>query len=369
MSAPKLETPSILVVDDTPANLQMLVGMLKLSGYRPRPVTSGVQALQAARAEPPHLVLLDVNMPEMNGFQVCAQLKADPRLAAIPVIFISAMSDTLDKVRGFQAGGVDYVTKPFQVDEVKARVAAQLELCRQRRELQAGYEKLRRSEQMRDELVHMIVHDLRSPLTAVLANLELLREDADKLPEPSREDVERSLHVARQMMRLINGVLDVSKMEADKMTLQRSECDVVGLIGGTLSDFKGLVGTRALVFEHPDEPLPAVVDEQVLTRIVQNLLANALRVTPAQGEIRVAVAAQDSHILVRVNDNGPGIAPELRERIFDKFAQAEDRRARKTHTTGLGLTFCKLAVQAHGGQIGVDSELGQGASFWFTLPR
>jgi signal transduction histidine kinase len=368
MTAAKTEAPSILVVDDTPANLQMLVGMLKLSGYRPRPVTSGGQALAAARAEPPHLILLDVNMPEMNGFEVCAELKADPLLASIPVIFISAMTDTLDKVRGFQAGGVDYVTKPFQVDEVKARVAAHLEICRQRRELQASYEKLRRSEQMRDEMVHMIVHDLRSPLTAMVANLELLREDGDKLPEASRQDVERSLHVARQMMRLINGVLDVSKMEADKMSLQRSECDLVALIESVLADFKGLVGTRTLSFEHAEASRAVMVDEQALTRIVQNLLANALRVTQSHGEIRVSLAVEGDRILVRVSDDGPGVAPELRERIFDKFAQAEDRRALKTQTTGLGLTFCKLAVEAHGGQIGVDSPPGQGASFWFTLP-
>jgi signal transduction histidine kinase len=368
MSAAKTEAPSILVVDDTPANLQMLVGMLKLSGYRPRPVTSGAQALQAARAEPPHLILLDVNMPEMNGFEVCAQLKADPLLSAIPVIFISAMTDTLDKVRGFQAGAVDYVTKPFQVDEVRARVAAHLELRRQREELQSSYEKLRRSEQMRDELVHMIVHDLRSPLTAMVANLELLREDGASLSEASREDVARSLHTARHMMRLINGVLDVSKMEADKMILQRSECDLIALVGAVLADFKGLIGARALSFEHTEPSLVALVDEQVLTRIVQNLLANALRVTQAKGNIRVSLAAQGEAIILRVSDDGPGVAPELRERIFEKFAQAEDRKTRKTQTSGLGLTFCKLAVEAHGGQIGVDSEPGKGASFWFTLP-
>lgn len=369
MSAARNEAPSILVVDDTPANLQMLVGMLKLSGYRPRPVTSGAQALQAARAEPPHLILLDVNMPEMNGFEVCAQLKADPRLAPIPVIFISAMTDTLDKVRGFQAGAVDYVAKPFQVDEVKARVAAHLELRRQREELQASYEKLRQSEKMRDELVHMIVHDLRSPLTAVVANLELMREVGDTLPEASREDIERSVHVARQMMRLINGVLDVSKMEADKMNLQRCQCDLVALVEAALADFKGLVGKRTLSFEHAEASLSATLDEQVVTRIVQNLLANALRVTHAQGEIRVSLAVQGEQAILRVSDDGPGVAPDLRERIFEKYAQAEDRRTRKTQTTGLGLTFCKLAVEAHGGQIGVDSEPGQGASFWFTLPR
>jgi signal transduction histidine kinase len=316
------------------------------------------------------MVLLDVNMPEMNGYEVCEQLKLDACLAEVPVIFISALGEIMDKVRGFAAGGVDYITKPFQIDDVRARVAAHLELCRQRRELRDSYEKLRKLERMREDLVSMIVHDLRSPLAAICTYLELLREEAKgKLGSASCDDIEHGLHAAHNMMRLINGVLDVSKMEAEMMKLDRAERDLVELVGQSLEALDSLVGGRTLAFDHPPTPVKVPVDEEVVTRIVQNLLANALRFTPAGGEIRVGIAECGRDVRVSVADTGPGIAPEFRERVFDKFAQAEAYRARKRMTTGLGLTFCKLAVEAHNGSIGVDSEPGKGSTFWFTLPR
>ena len=218
--ATRKDTASVLMIDDNPVNLQVLTSMLKQSGWRPRPVTSGRLGLQAARNEAPDLVLLDVNMPDMDGYEVCEQLKADPRLADIPVIFVSALGETVDKVRGFQVGGVDYITKPFQLDEVKARVTAHLELRRQRRELQASYEKLRESERLRDSLVHMIVHDLRSPLGAITAYLDLIAAEAkNQLGAEAQEDIANAQRATRSMIRMVNGILDVSKMEAQMMKL------------------------------------------------------------------------------------------------------------------------------------------------------
>jgi len=361
---------SILMVDDNPVNLQVLNSMLKQSGWRPRPVTSGQLGLQAARNEPPDLVLLDVNMPEMNGYEVCEQLKADTNLADIPVIFVSALGETMDKVKGFAVGGVDYITKPFQLDEVRARVTAHLELRRQRRELQASYDKLRESERMRDSLVHMIVHDLRSPLTAISAYLQLFGQEAkEKLGAETQEDIASAMHATRNMVRMINGILDVSKMEAQMMKLDLRECDLVQVVGQSLDDLESLVGARRLAFERPAAPARVLADQEIVSRIVQNLLANALRFTPADGEIRVGVVVEAEHVRVFVADTGPGIPPDFRESIFDKFVQLDGSALHRNRTTGLGLAFCKLAVEAHGGRIGVDSELGKGSSFWFTLPR
>jgi signal transduction histidine kinase len=360
---------SILMVDDNPANLQVLTSMLKQSGWRPRPVTSGQLGLQAARKEPPDLVLLDVNMPEMNGYEVCEQLKADARLADIPVIFVSALGETMDKVRGFSVGGVDYITKPFQLDEVKARVTTHLELRRQRRELQASYEKLRESERLRDSLVHMIVHDLRSPLTAISAYLELFGQAAkEKLGAETQEDVANAFHATRSMIRMINGILDVSKMEAQMMKLDLRECDLVQVVGNSLDDLESLVGARRLAFERPAAPAGVLADHEIVSRIVQNLLANALRFTPADGEVRVGVVVEAEHVRVFVADTGPGIPPDFHESIFDKFVQVDGSALPRNRSTGLGLAFCKMAVEAHGGRIGVDSELGKGSNFWFTLP-
>ena len=364
------DVASILMVDDNPVNLQVLNSMLKQSGWRPRPVTSGQLGLQAARNEPPDLVLLDVNMPEMNGYEVCEQLKADTRLAGIPVIFVSALGETMDKVRGFAVGGVDYITKPFQLDEVRARVTAHLELRRQRRELQASYDKLRESERLRDSLVHMIVHDLRSPLTAISAYLQLFGQEAkEKLGAETQEDIASAMHATRNMVRMINGILDVSKMEAQMMKLDLRECDLVQVVGQSLDDLESLVGARRLAFERPAAPAGVLADHEIVSRIVQNLLANALRFTPADGEVRVGVVVEAEHVRVFVADTGPGIPPDFRESIFDKFVQLDGSALHRNRTTGLGLAFCKLAVEAHGGRIGVDSELGKGSSFWFTLPR
>src|SRR3989339_730306 len=165
------KSPDILVVDDTPANLQLLTGMLKERGYRVRPVPSGKLAIQAARSQTPDLILLDVNMPEMNGYEVCEQFKADAALREIPVLFISALGETMDKMKAFAVGGVDYVTKPFQFEEVDARVQTHLKLRRlqieqerQNRQLRESYDQLKKLEELQDNLTHMIIHDMRSPL-------------------------------------------------------------------------------------------------------------------------------------------------------------------------------------------------------------
>ena len=361
---------SILVVDDTPANLQVLVGMLKEHGHRVRPVLEGRLALRAAKAEVPDLVLLDINMPDMNGFEVCEQLKADPKLADTPVIFISGNTETVDKVRAFSVGGVDYVTKPFQMAEVEARVATHLELRRKRRELQESLEALRRLETLRDSLVHMVVHDLRSPLAAISACLEVIKWDADEQHRVElATDVETALHATRTIIRLVNSVLDVSKMEGTEMRLQLVPADIAAVARESVDELESLVGTRQLVRDWPDDPVMAVVDRDVVARVMQNLLGNALKFTPATEAITVTVEANDDMVRVAVSDTGPGIPREYRERVFEKFGQVDAVLRGQRFSTGLGLTFCRLAVEAHGGHIGVDSEVGRGSTFWFVLPR
>ena len=223
--------PSILMVDDTPANLELLTVMLKVRGYKVRAAISGKLALQAARNAPPDLILLDINMPVMNGYEVCAELKSDEKLKDIPVIFLSALSETMDKVKAFGAGGVDYITKPFQFEEVEARVETHLELRRQKRRLQENLDDLHALEKTRDSLVHMIIHDLRSPLTGIHGFLELIREDEKKdLPKKLSHFIEEALKAAKQMIGIVNDVLDASKMEEGKMNLSPADCDLSRLM-------------------------------------------------------------------------------------------------------------------------------------------
>jgi len=365
--SPDITSPSILVVDDTPANLQMLADMLKRRGYRARPVPSGRLALQAAKADPPDLILLDVNMPEMDGYEVCAELKKDPALTAIPVIFISAYGETADKMRAFSAGGLDYITKPFHVEEVEARVAIHLQLRRQQRELETMLAKQRELENMRDSMVHMIVHDLRAPLTAVFNYLDLVREqEAGFIAPESMQNLDLAMKASRWMVQMVNVLLDASKIESGQMTLRRVECDVGDVVSDAIDAIRSLADEKNVLCK--SEHVRAAVDRDAIARVVQNLVTNAVKLTPPGGDVRISLRTKDASLRVEVSDNGPGIAAEHHPKIFEKFGQLDTNVRQSIPSSGLGLYFCKLAVEAHGGHIGVDSEVGQGSTFWFELP-
>lgn len=346
--------PGILIVDDTPANVLLLARMLGERGYRTRAVLSGREALEAVGAERPDLILLDINMPGMSGYEVCTKLKADGAARDIPVIFISALSETIDKVKAFGAGGVDYVTKPFQFEEVYARVRTHLEL--------------RRLEQLRDDLTHMVVHDLRNPLSVICGFLDILESgEARTLSHDLQNLVSVAQRSATELLIMIGSILDVSKIGAGEMKLQREACDVDALIRAVIAATQPLPGNRTLTFDTPQALVSVTVDTSLMRRVFQNLISNAIKYTPAGGNVRIVVTPAHGEVRIAVCDDGPGIAPEFHQRIFEKFGQVEDRRHRLG--TGLGLTFCKMAVEAHGGRIGVESELGQGSTFWLVLPR
>jgi len=345
--------PSILVVDDIPANVLLLVRMLTERGYNPRPVLSGKLALEAAREDPPDLILLDINMPEMNGYDVCEQLKADEALKNIPVIFISALNETIDKVKAFRVGGVDYVTKPFQFEEVYARVQTHL--------------RLRHLENLRDDLTHMVVHDLNNPLLAIFGLLDVLEfQEAPNLSSSAREFVTLARLSAEELRNIISSVLDVSKIGAGEMRLKCEPCDLVAIIRSMVCTTHLLPGNRTVTFDAQEAPLAVTTDVGLIRRVIQNLISNAVSYTPSDGDVHIALTSSSSEVRISVTDTGPGIAPEHHQRIFEKFGQVEDRTNRTG--TGLGLTFCKLAINALGGRIGVESEVGRGSTFWFTLP-
>jgi signal transduction histidine kinase len=360
---------SILVVDDTPANLRLLAGMLKDQGYKVRPAPNGRLALQAAAKDPPDLILLDINMPEMNGYEVCEKLKEDEVLAPIPVIFISALTETMDKVKAFHSGGVDYVTKPFQFEEVQARVEAHLNLFRLKQEVEAQYEQLKELQDLRDSLTHMIVHDLRSPLTGILASLQLIQMMAgDRLEKEEMEDVDRALQATRQLVDMVSALLDVNRMESGEMPLSLKDTDLGGLANAALETLGGLTKNRDVGVANDSEAVTASVDEDLMRRVMANLVGNALKFTPQDGSVKLRVLSKEGGFRVEVQDTGPGIPEDFRTKIFEKFGQVEAREQKKKHSTGLGLAFCALAVEAHGGEIGVDSVMGEGSTFWFEVP-
>ena len=365
----------ILIVDDTPANLQVLSNVLKEHGHKVRAVPNGLLALRAVESRQPDLILLDINMPEMDGYEVCRRLKADPATAAIPIIFISALNETLDKVKAFELGAADYITKPFQFEEVQARVSVQLKLLRLQRELVGKNARLETAlqreldlEAQRENLVHMMVHDMRSPLSGMLGYLSLLEMFASGWPPKHQAYLQRCQESTDALIKMISMILDIHKMESGEMPLKRSEAELGEVAAQAIKSLGGLT------LDHPVEikaegPIRFDLDADLIQRVFENLLGNAIKFSPEGAGVEIRLEQQTDpggtrSVRACVCDQGPGIPPELHHRIFDKFGQVEARK----HSTGLGLTFCKLAIEAHGGAIGIESEVGKGSNFWFSLP-
>ncbi len=359
------ERPRIMIVDDAPQNLQLLESMLENQGCQVFAMPSGEMALKALDRDRPHLILLDVRMPGLDGYEVCARLKADPQFKEIPVLFLSALNEPADKVRAFQAGGVDYIAKPFQLAEVEARVRCQLELLEQRRELQASHRRLQEMERLRDGLFHMVVHDMRSPLTGLSMSLSML---GALLPKGDSE-LAAYLESAQRSTRWLSGMalelLDISRLESSQMPLDKMPGDLLTVAWG-VRDACGSPNDQQRLRVEAAGPVRAVFDPSLIQRVLTNLVDNAFKFIEEDGWVKIVFRKENGHVLVSVIDNGPGIPPEFHGKIFEKFGQVENRQ--RQLGTGLGLAFCKLAVEAHGGRIGVQSEVGHGSTFWFTIP-
>lgn len=356
----------VLAIDDNRNNLLLLCGMLKERGFRVRPATSGKLGLQAAKFMPPDVILLDVNMPDMDGYEVCRELKQSEVLKQIPVIFLSALGESMDKLRAFESGGFDYITKPFKIEEVAARIDTQVTIRRLRQDLQKRYEELQEAEQLRDKLVNLIVHDLRNPLGVVLTSLDYILY-RNNLNSSDAQLLDSALGQANLMNGMIDDMLDIGRLEGNKMPIKAAEQDIPAV----LEEARASVALRGqrLMLDLFAAPGTAVFDRELVRRVLTNLIGNAAKFTPEGGTIEISVKEAAEGTRFEVRDSGPGIPAEYHERIFEKFGRVEAAQSLKGRSTGLGLTFCRLAVEAHGGRIGVESEVGQGSLFWFTLPK
>jgi signal transduction histidine kinase len=326
----------------------------------------------------PDVVLLDVMMPGMDGFEVCRQIRSDPSKAFVPVVMVTALHETGDRIKALECGADDFLTKPVDDVEVLARVKSLVRVKRQRDALKQAYLDLQSLESLRDSLVMMMVHDLRTPLTTILGPLEMLQTGQfGTLESLQKEIIGMSLRSGYRLLGLVNELLDVSKMESGEMLLHRSEVDVSNVVHEAV-ELVAKINTNdmsRIQYEFADD-LPTVsADEDLLRRILVNLVANAMKFTRGEGTVTVCAKRSDDAsptengaVVLSVSDAGEGIPPEDRERIFEKFGQVESRRAGRKMSTGLGLTFCKLAVEAHGGHIWVESEIGKGSTFHFTIP-
>jgi signal transduction histidine kinase len=363
----------VLVVDDDANNRDVLSRRLQWQGHDVRIAGTGRDALQMMGEAAFDLVLLDIMMPDMDGYEVLGHIKADERLRHIPVIMISALSELQSVVRCIEAGAEDYLAKPFNPTLLKARIGACLEKKRGRdretilyEQLQSNYKKLQEVEKLRDDMRNMIVHDLRTPLTAVIIGVEML-EKFGELNATQRELMAIAAGGGKTLLGMINDLLDVEKMESGTTQLQYEELSAAALVTGAIEQVAALAGAGQVVLvTEIGANLPLFSgDANKLSRTLVNLIANAIKFTPAGTVTIAATRASGEQMQFAIRDTGPGIPAEAFERIFEKFGQLD------THSkvgTGLGLAFCRLAVEAHGGQIKVESTPGVGSTFSFTIP-
>jgi signal transduction histidine kinase len=368
----------ILVVDDVEANRDLLTRRLQQQGCVVTAVTNGREALESLRAETFDLVLLDIMMPEMDGYEVLRCVKADPLLCRLPVIMISALSEMDSVARCIEMGAEDYLPKPFNPILLKARIGACLEKKRVRdqdvrlhEELQRSYQRLQELEKGRADLTHMIVHDLRTPLNAMMMSLQGLPYLGD-LNAEQEEMVEVTRKGGETLIGMINDLLGISQMESGALRLDYQAVTAAHLLAVAVKQVAPLAAAQGLTLTTTlEQALPTfLADESVLLRVLVNLLGNAIKFTPRNGTVAATVQfdAAGPLLLFAVKDSGEGIPSESFGHIFEKFGQVESREGGKSMSTGLGLTFCKLAVERHGGRISVESVRGQGSTFQFTIP-
>jgi signal transduction histidine kinase len=260
---------------------------------------------------------------------------------------------------------VDYVTKPFQFEEVEARVRTHLELRRQKLALQQSLERLKELEQLRDNLVHMVVHDMRSPLFAIVMALDLVKINVPNPTEKTTKYLQMAGNNVTKLTEMVSQLLDISRLESGKMPLQKTSCNLAVTAQAVIDSLNAVRGDRVLTLSAP-EPVFASCDADVIGRVLTNLAGNALKFTVANDEVRITVRRSETTARIAVTDHGPGIPAQFQSSIFEKFTQIEGEQ--RKYGSGLGLTFCKLAVEAHGGAIGVESSPDLENTFWFTIP-
>jgi len=359
------EHTNIMVVDDTPANLKLLHKMLKSKSYRVLAFPDGEKALKAAAKCPPDLIFLDIKMPGMDGFEVCERLKADAALKDIPVIFISALAETADKVKAFAVGGVDYVTKPFQFEEVNARVETHLRLRRQQIELQALND-------LKNHFLGMAAHDLRTPLGGIMGISELLADQLSPLlTEKQSSFFDMLLSSSKFMIGLINDLLDTSAIESGHLTIERQMVDISVPIKRSI-EINGMFASpkNISITIGCQEKLPLVfADINRIEQVINNLLSNAVKYSQPGTDIAVHLRHENNEVIISVADQGPGIPEKEQHKLFHAFGKTSVRpTSKKERSTGLGLLIVRKIMEAHEGRVWLLSEDGKGTEFFFSLP-
>lgn len=361
----------ILAVDDTRDNLILVQTILESEGYEINLVTDGTAALQQVEQAPPDLILLDVMMPGMDGYEVTRRIRNNPELSYIPILLITAFHES-SVVEGLDAGADDFIRKPFDTDELLARVRSLLRL-------KHSIDEQQKMTRQREDFVSRLTHDLRTPLVAADRMLSLFdQETFCKISPEMKQAIAVMIRSNQNLMQMVNTLLEVYRFEAGKKTLNWDDCDLREIAEEVVSELTPLASEKNLTLKidlHNLEQLgdnAGVVlgDRLELRRVLNNLIGNAIKFTDTGGiEIRIfetsATTTDKDGVTIEVADTGYGIAPEDQGTIFERFRQGRNKRS----GSGLGLHLSRRIVEAHGGTIKVTSELGKGSTFTVQLPK
>jgi signal transduction histidine kinase len=371
----------VLIVDDEIKNIKLLKGILYSENYIIYEALNGEAAINLVHDIGPDLVLLDVMMPGLSGFEVCRRLKHDEKTKSIPIMMVTALREKKHRLKAMKSGADDFLSKPVDSTEVVVRVKSLLRIKSYYDEISFNYEeiaakndKLLELEKIKDGLVHMIVHDLRNPLAALTGYLDLALLDKPNLSERQIQCLHNSLESCQELNEMISGLLDIYRMEEGNMQLNLETAALESLIDESIQQFfiRAAEKQITIAYDRADQEYSISVDRRLLKRVFANLMNNAIRHTPTGGKINISVESdqENGSLRIEIRDNGIGLAPEYHQRVFDKFEQVKRiKPGNAVSASGLGLAFCKLAVEAHGGKIWVESDgAGTGASFKFSLP-
>ncbi len=363
----------ILLVDDN-ADMREYLRRLLSQRWTVHAVGDGTTALEMALAQPPDLVLSDVMMPGLDGFELLRALRADPRTSAVPVVLLSARAGEEAAVEGLQAGADDYLIKPFSGRELLARVSAHLEMVRLRREA---------ANQM-SAFLSLASHELRTPLTSLRLQIQTSRRRLERLLsapsnmavgamsalKPFEKELLRLEYHSRRLNRLVSDLLEVSRIQAERLDLQREPGDLRAIVEEVVEEQQAAMPGRAIRLTRPAEQILVDADRDRLAQVVTNYLINAIKYAPADQPIEVVCQVEGQKARVLVRDHGPGIPLEEQPRIWERFHQVKGTEVQHGAGVGLGLGLyiCKAIIEQHGGQVGVESAPGEGATFWFSLP-
>ena len=362
----------LLVVDDVQTNVLLLKALLGKEGYGILVANNGQEALEVIRNENPDLILLDVMMPGMDGFEVAERLKSEEFRCEIPIIFLTALDDTQSSVNGFKLGVGDFISKPFRKEELMVRIKHQLSLVAARRIIEEKNEELRKTIAGRDKMYSVIAHDLRSPMASMkmLLNTIMMSVEKDKIDPDIFDMLEMSNKTSEEVFSLLDNLLKWTKSQLGKLTVIPQKLDISGLADGVVEVMNSVAEVKHIKLIRTDhESFFVYVDIEMIKSILRNLISNAVKFSNPDSEIKVGIKAEDGKVIVSVTDSGKGIKKEDQHKLLKDSTHFTTYGTNSEEGSGLGLLLCRDFARKNGGELWFESEENLGSVFSFSLPQ